>query len=170
MKPLPISVLLGWTSFYFLFLIYAAADRDGFLFIDQINLILHEAGHLLFGWFGATIGLWGGTLLELLVPSALAVYFTMKRDLAATVFCTFFFFENFLYISAYMADARAQVLPLVTVGDPELGAHDWFAIFSSLGLLAHDSQIAHGVRAIGWIGMLGSVVALWYYSRMREQW
>ncbi len=32
-----------------------------------------------------------------------------------------------------MADARVQMLPLVTVGDPSVGGHDWFQIFSRLG-------------------------------------
>lgn len=141
-KPLPRAALFAWTLFYLFFLLYIAANSDGFLFVDQVNLVIHEAGHLLFGWFGPTLGLWGGTLLQLMVPAALAIYFAQGEDLAGAVFSTFFFFENLLYISDYMADARVQALPLVTVGDPEMGVHDWFAIFSSLGVLTHDMQIA----------------------------
>src|SRR5690349_12713098 len=136
-KPLSRTALLVWTAFYLLFLLYIAVERDGFLFVDSVNLVIHEGGHLLFGWFGSTLGLWGGTILQLLVPAALAFYFATKGDLAGAVFCTFFLFENFLYISVYMSDARAQMLPLVTVGDPEQASHDWFEIFSSLGLLSH---------------------------------
>ena len=58
------------------------------------------------------------------------------------------FFENWLNIARYMADARAQELPLVGGGD-----HDWANIFGRWGLLAHDTQIAAVVRAIGWGGM-----------------
>lgn len=158
--PVSKPALWAWLGFYGLFLVYAFADTDGFLFIDQANLIVHEAGHLLFGWFGQTLGLWGGTLFELIVPAALAIYFAVQRQTAAVAFCAFFFFENFLYISAYMADARAQLLPLVTVGDPEFGAHDWFRIFSQLGLLEHDAAIARFVKLIGWMGMLGSAAWL----------
>ena len=56
-----------------------------------------------------------------------------------------------------MADARMQALPLVTVGDTEAGEHDWFRIFSSLGLLQQDTVIAALVKAVGWLGMLATI-------------
>src|SRR3972149_2463730 len=100
-RPVSKFALGAWLVFYGLFLWHAAADRDGFLLMDHVNLIVHEAGHLLFGWFGATLGLWGGTLLELLVPLALVVYFAWQRHASGTAFAAFFFFENFLYIATY---------------------------------------------------------------------
>ena len=159
-RPVPKFALGAWLVFYGLFLWHAAADRDGFLLMDRVNLIVHEAGHLLFGWFGATLGLWGGTLLELLVPLALAAHFTLQRHSSGTAFAAFFFFENFLYIATYMADARAQALPLVTVGDPAAGGHDWFLIFSRWGILQYDTSISGVTRTLGWIGMLATVAWL----------
>jgi len=153
-RPVSKAAFIGWAVFYGLFLLHALTNRSGFLLIDHVNLIVHEAGHLLFSWLGRTPGLWGGTLLELLVPLALAVYFALHRQTTSVAFAVFFFFENFLYIATYMADARAQNLPLITVGDPEAGGHDWFLIFSSLGLLQQDRAIAGVVRALGWLGML----------------
>ena len=164
-RPVSKFALGAWLVFYGLFLWHAAADRDGFLLMDHVNLIVHEAGHLLFGWFGATLGLWGGTLLELLVPLALAVYFALQRHSSGTAFAVFFFFENFLYIAAYMADARTQTLPLVTVGDPAAGGHDWFLIFSRWGVLQYDTSIGGVTMALGWIGMLATVA--WLVKRAR---
>jgi hypothetical protein len=166
-KPISKGALVAWLLFYALVLFHALRARGGFLFIDHVNLLVHEAGHLLFGWLGATLGLWGGTLLELLVPLALAAYFTFQRHTAATAFAAFFFFENFLYIATYMADARSQGLPLVTVGDVEAGGHDWYRIFSSLGLLAYDRVIGGVVRGLGWLGMLATVG--WLVWRARTQ-
>ena len=163
--PVSRASAIGWLSFYGLFLIYAFQNRGGFLFIDSANLVVHEAGHPLFGYFGATLGLWGGTLLELIVPLALALSFAYRRQVAATAFCAFFFFENFLYISAYMADARAQELPLVTTGDPDFVEHDWFRIFSDLGVLQHDTAIAQVTCLLGWIGMLATCGWLIYRWR-----
>jgi hypothetical protein len=145
-------------AFYTVFLVYAFSKHGEFLFIDLANLIVHEGGHLLFGWFGPTLGIWGGTLLQWLVPFLLATYFLFQRQIVAFVFCTFFFFENWLYTATYMADARSMALPLVTVGDPDFAEHDWNTIFSSLGVLAYDTKIAAIVRLLGWIGMLGIVV------------
>lgn len=150
--------LAAWLLFYIVFLAYAFSKHGEFLFIDSANLVVHEGGHLLFGWLGPTLGLWGGTILQWLVPFMLAAYFFTRRQTAAFVFCTFFFFENWLYTATYMADARAMDLPLVTVGDPDFVEHDWHTIFSSLGILQQDTRIAAVVRLLGWCGMLGTMV------------
>jgi hypothetical protein len=157
-KPVSRPALFAWLVFYAAFLAYAFHAHGGFLFIDMANLIVHEGGHNLFGWFGPTLGLWGGTLLQWLVPFLLAAYFFTQRETAGFVFCSFFFFENWLYTATYMADARALVLPLVTTGDPEFAKHDFNAIFSSLGVLNYDTTIAAVVRTLGWCGMIAIVI------------
>src|SRR5437868_13304510 len=129
-KPISRVELAGWVVFYAIFLAYAFRANGGFLFIDNANLVVHEGGHNLFGWFGPTLGLWGGTLLQWLVPLLLASYFFTQRQTTGFAFCLFFFFENWLYTATYMADARAMALPLVTTGDPDNVEHDWHAIFS----------------------------------------
>jgi hypothetical protein len=162
-KPVPRPQLISWLIFYAGFLGYAFSAHGGFLFIDCANLVVHEGGHNLFGWFGPALGLWGGTLLQWLVPFLLAAYFFTERQITGFVFCLFFFFENWLYTATYMADARAQVLPLVTTGDPEFVEHDFYAIFSGLGVLNHDTQIAAVVRLLGWCGMI--TVTMWMARR-----
>ena len=165
-RPLSRGAIAGWLVFYLLFLAYAFSMHGRFLFIDYANLVVHEGGHLLFGWFGRTLGLWGGTILQWLVPLLLAVYFFRERQSAAFVFCLFFFFENWLYTATYMADARAMALPLVTTGDPDFVEHDWNTIFSGLGLLKYDTAIAAVVRVSGWIGMACCVG--WLAARVRQ--
>lgn len=155
--------LIAWLLFYIGFLIYAFRAHGDMLFIDMANLVVHEGGHNLFRWFGPTMSLWGGTGLQWLVPFLLAVYFFVEGQTTGFVFSLFFFFENWLYTATYMADARAQVLPLVTTGDPEFAEHDFFRIFSSLGVLQYDTTIAAIVRLLGWCGMIGTVI--WFASR-----
>ncbi|HET6179770.1 MAG TPA: hypothetical protein VFE61_22805 [Candidatus Sulfotelmatobacter sp.] len=164
-KPVSRPALVAWLVFYAVFLVYAFSAHGGFLFIDSANLVVHEGGHNLFGWFGPTLGLWGGTLLQWMVPFLLAAYFFTERQTAGFVFCLFFFFENWLYTATYMADARDQALPLVTTGDPDFVEHDFYAIFSSLGVLNYDTKIAMVVRVLGWCGMLG--IVLWLVMRLR---
>jgi len=162
-KPVSRPALVGWLIFYVTFLAYAFSAHGGFLFIDSANLVVHEGGHNLFRWFGPTLYIWGGTILQWLVPFLLAVYFFKERETSGFVFCAFFFFENWLYTATYMADARAQVLPLVTTGDSDFVEHDWFTIFSSLGVLNYDTRIAAVIRLLGWLGMIAAVV--WLASR-----
>ena len=165
-KPLSRLAVVAWLVFYAGFLAYAFSEQGGFLFIDSANLVVHEGGHNLFGWFGPTLGLWGGTLLQWLVPFLLAAYFFTQRQTTGFVFCLFFFFENWLYTATYMADARAQELPLVTTGDPDFVEHDFHAIFSGLGVLDYDTKIAMVVRILGWCGMLACVA--WLAWRLRS--
>lgn len=166
-KPISRPAIAAWLVFYGWFLIYAFNAHGGGLFIDNANLIVHEGGHNLFGWFGPTMCLWGGTLLQWLVPFLLAVYFFTERQVAGFVFSLFFFFENWLYTATYMADARVMQLPLVTTGDPEFVKHDWNTIFTSLGVLDYDTRIAAVVRFLGWCGMMACVI--WLGSRARHQ-
>ena len=120
-RPTSRYTVAAWLVFYVVFLIYAFSKHGDFLFIDLANLVVHEGGHLLFGWFGPTLGLWGGTVLQWLVPLLLTAYFFSQRQASAFAFCSFFFFENWLYTATYMADARAMLLPLVTAGHISCG-------------------------------------------------
>jgi hypothetical protein len=168
-QPISRWAIAGWLAFYVFFLLYAFHMHGGYLFIDSANLVVHEGGHLLFAWFGKTLGLWGGTILQWLAPLLLAAYFFHQRQSAAFAFCLFFFFENWLYTATYMADARAMVLPLVTAGNSDYVEHDWNTIFTSLGVLQYDTTIAAVVRAIGWCGMLACVGWLATRARTKSQ-
>jgi hypothetical protein len=166
-RPVSRWAVLAWLIFFVIFMIYAFSTHGGYLFIDSANLVVHEGGHLLFGWFGRILGLWGGTILQWLVPLLLAAYFFRERQAAAFTFCMFFFFENWLYTATYMADARAMALPLVTAGDSEYIEHDWNTIFSSLGVLAYDTGIAAVIRFMGWCGMLACTA--WLATCLRDR-
>ncbi len=162
--PVTRTALAAWLLFYAAFLVHATVDRDGILALNPVNFVAHEAGHLLFGWFGATAALWGGTAGQLLAPALAVLAFATRRDVAGAAFGAFWFFENWLEIAVYVEDARRQALPLVVIGDPA-DPHDWHALLSRLGWLAYDARIARALRALGWLGMLASVA--WFVWRAR---
>lgn len=62
-----------------------------------------------------------------------------------------------------MADAQAQQLPLLSVGRYDSVIHDWNYLFTRLGVLSYGEEIADVVRLIGWLGMIG--VTLWLFWR-----
>jgi hypothetical protein len=154
--------LIAWLVSYCGFLLYAATTDSNFLFLDFVNLIIHEAGHPLFSAFGYIPGILGGTLLELIVPLIFAIAFWWRRHTAGVAFCAFWFFENFLYIGTYMADARRVSLPLVGTGD-----HDWEILFGHWNLMVHDQTIGGWTRGLGWLGMIGTVIWL-SWRRLRS--
>lgn len=167
-QPLSRGAAFGWVAFYSLLLGNALFGGHWVQVLDVVFVPIHEGGHLLFRFLGEWISVAGGTFLQLFVPLALAAYFALHRQLPGTAFCGFFFFEQFLPIATYMADARAQELPLITVGasDGDDVIHDWFYLFSHAGVLEHDTQIAAAFRLLGWCGML-AVFAWFSYRSLR---
>lgn len=162
----------GWqmvvTSVGFGVLFYLLkTDDDGFLsVVDHANLVFHEAGHVIFGILGRTLGLYGGTLGQLAIPLIVGAAFLLQREAVSLAIAGVWFFQNFLNIARYIADARVQLLPLVGGGD-----HDWANILSRWGALAADTRIAGVVTAAGWIGMAavwGWLVWRWAHSSEEE--
>jgi hypothetical protein len=162
-EPVSRGGLTAWMVFYLALIGNAILGGRLLQWFDLVFVPIHEAGHLLFRFFGQWLTVIGGTFLQLFVPFALALYFLLRRQLPGTAFCAFFFFEQFLPIGTYMADARSQSLQYVTVGDPELAVHDWFYLFSHAGILRHDTQIGGTFRLLGWVGMLA--VTFWFSWR-----
>ncbi len=120
--------------------------------LDSANLAFHEAGHPLFGFLWGRLGVYGGTLMQLLMPGACAVEMYRERKFRSYHFCVIWFAENLLNIARYMADARAHELPLVGGLDPD-DAHDWTIILNRWGVLSWDIALANGVRVLA-VGLM----------------
>ncbi len=134
------------------------ANNNYFGLIDYVNLAFHEAGHFILGISGNQfILVCGGTLGQLFVPGAFAVYFFIKKDYRAFLFTLFWFFQNFINISIYMADAPYQNLPLLG-GDGTV--HDWVYLCGELRCLHLIENLAKVVRVAGTLGMIASIMAL----------
>jgi hypothetical protein len=142
------------------------ASEPGFIFgLDHANLLFHEAGHPIVGIFSTRLETYGGTLGQLVFPVALAVSFWRKGQALAFAAAVIWFFENWLNIARYMADARALELPLLGGGD-----HDWNTIFTRWNVLQYDTEIAGTVKFIGWTGMALPILWIvwrWWCDRKR---
>ena len=153
--------LIGFGIGVGLFSLLILASESGFVFlIDHANLLFHEAGHPIISLFSSRLEPYGGTIGQLVFPIVLAVSFWRKDQPLSFAGSLLWFLENWLNIARYMADARAQELPLVGGGD-----HDWNTIFGRWNVLAYDTHIASVVKILGWIGMAAAcfwVVWRWY--------
>ncbi len=115
--------------------IVLARTENPFSIIHWVNIPFHEAGHVLLMPFGRTLHILGGTLGQLAVPAILAGYFLLKqRGPFSAAVCFWWFGENIVDSSFYMADARALKLDLIGGGE-----HDWNNLFYDFGLLGEDS-------------------------------
>src|SRR4051812_37744931 len=170
-KPVSTAGTFIGASIYAWGLIFFFTHTGYMFMIDNVNLPIHEGGHIIFGAFGSEeLMVWGGTLMQLLVPFALAAGFAYRREISGTAFCAFMFFENFLGVATYMADAREQNLPLVTVGPAEYVEHDWNHILTHLNLLEYDRTFASWLRAAAYIGIIATIAwLLWHWWAGKQE-
>jgi len=167
-QPVRTAALAGITLGFLLLAVLAVRSDQGWIpLLDGVNLVFHEAGHPLFGLLGwEVLTILGGTLMQLLVPLLACGAFWLRRDAVGATATGIWAFENLLNIARYVADARAQVLPLVGGGE-----HDWAELLGRWGLLAQDTSIAQIIRAFGWLGMLACWAWLawrWHRSQPRQ--
>ena len=128
--------------------------------LDSANLAFHEAGHPIFGLLSNRLAVYGGTLMQLLMPAACAWECYRREQPYGFYACLIWVGENLLNIARYMADARAHELPLVGGLDPN-DFHDWTEILSRWGLLNQDSTLAFLVRAAAIALMVWVLIRAW---------
>jgi hypothetical protein len=155
--PVSGAALLAVLAFAALCLGFHAFGEQGWVpVLDSFNLALHEAGHPLVGLFSERLMVYGGTLFQLAFPVAVAWHFHRRGHAVGVAVSCVWLGENLLNVARYMADARAQLLPLVGGGE-----HDWTEILSRWGLLASDVRLAGLLRVIATLVMVGACVWLW---------
>ncbi len=133
--------------------------------LDSANLVFHEAGHVIFGLFSPSLSIYGGTLMQLLIPGLCAFVLYGQGKYGGSYFCLVWFAENLLNVARYMADARAQQLPLIGGMDPR-DAHDWTHILNNWGLLSHDIFLANVTRSFALLIMAWAIWLALRRSRM----
>ena len=126
-------------------------------FIDGVNLLVHEAGHVFFGFLGAVLGVLGGTLLQLLFPIAFIAYFWRRGQRFEAGVCGVWASESAMYTAEYMADAQVQALPLVGGH-----IHDWHWLLSRAGILGACEELALAVHIMA---TLAAISAVWLVLR-----
>ena len=135
---------------------HLARTPGQYRWLDSLDLAIHEAGHLVFAFGGEFLAILGGTLLQLLIPSAFIVALRRQGDPHGATVPLWWLGQNCLNIAVYIKDARAQELPLVGGGE-----HDWTMLLDRMGLLARDIAIGRAVAAVGLMLFLAAFVLGW---------
>lgn len=135
------------------------------------NFMLHEMAHILTAFLPALLTAAAGSVSELILGLALIVGAFKTRSYFASMFCFLWFMLSCLSTSSYMADARAQELQLVSLGNgfssSEGVVHDWNFIFGELGLLKLDTFIAGTMWLIGLLtGLFGLALGVYLMFKM----
>jgi hypothetical protein len=159
MKDVHGYTVVGWSILLLVCLLWTyplLSENNPWIPLDYTNFVIHEMGHLLLFWAAEFVVIIGGSLFQLLVPFLIGGYFLVRRSLYAVGFFVFWLGDSMINLAAYIADARAQVLPIVG------GRHDWNWILGQLGQLHNDLAIAGVVYFLGRLSVLiGLAVMIW---------
>lgn len=142
--------------FFMIYLLYQNIFNPNYFgFIKYFDLIIHESGHWIFMFFGETLTILGGSLMQLIIPIVFIFSFWRQSDYFGMSFCLAWLGDNLFYVATYIADARARALPLL---GGESSAHDWYALLSRWDMLNYDTMIASAVNLLGVVIMVIAVV------------
>lgn len=150
--------LLFWIYLaYFTFRVVSKRLETIDAFLHNIDLPIHEFGHLFFGIiFGnGLIMIAGGSLFQVIFPCILTGALFFNKDYFGGFVCSIWVGESLVDVSYYISDASTRDLPLIT-GDPD--THDWFNILSELNILNWDTTIGRFVFFTGSIVMITGVI------------
>ncbi len=135
--------------------------------VDGFDLLVHEAGHPIFGLLGWRFLMFlGGTLAQLAVPAAAAAAFAARRQPASFAVALVWLGLNLVNVGTYAGDGQARLLPLLAA---DADAHDWWNMLGMLGLRARAPAIGGSIAALGWAlqaGAPGWALARWLAARL----
>ena len=122
--------------------------------LDGANFIFHEAGHVLFLFFGQFLQILGGSLTQVAIPLMCTGYFARQRQVAASAATLFWTGESITHVAIYIADGRVMGLPL---HGGERVIHDWNYLLGRLSLVNHAENLGRLAFAVGVIGILSAL-------------
>ena len=133
-------------------------------FLHNLNLPVHETGHIVFRIFGSeVITSLGGSLFQTIMPLVFCFALWINpRDLFGASIALWWAFENLIDVAPYIEDALPMKLMLISGGtgaEAPYGFHDWNFILSETGLLLKCDSIASTVYTVGYVGM--ALCVLW---------
>lgn len=167
---------LLWFFFVYLFLqiLNFNQGRMDNIFLGGLYFIqfgVHEASHLIFGFMPAVFVAASGSLSEIVFTSLVVIAAFKAKAYFAGIFGLLWVMMAMNSAGIYMADARAQAMPLIGPGDTV--QHDWHFVFSQLGWLNADTAIGGSLRIFGdVIGAVALVYGLfllvWLFAERSE--
>ncbi|HYJ90212.1 MAG TPA: hypothetical protein VEV84_02805 [Pyrinomonadaceae bacterium] len=134
-------------------------------FLDNVDLPIHEFGHLLFGPFGEFLMVAGGSLFQVIFPAIFVGYFIWQRSYYSASIVLFWVGQSILNVWVYAADAVVMQLMLTSGFTGSEGSfHDWNYLLTMTGLLGSTKLVAGIIRLAGTLVIISAGVLSIYYS------
>lgn len=145
---------------------YAMWAHNWVLVVDHATLALHEAGHPALGLVSERLMVYGGSFFQLLFPALVCRHFIKQGQAIGLAFGLGWLSTAVHSMGVYIADARAQALPLVGNGHR---LHDWTEILGRWGLMAWDERLGGLAAAMSWAIMGMALLLLWRLWRSQGE-
>lgn len=153
-------------SLYFLWI---ALDPMQGSFLDNVDLPIHETGHLLFNPFGEFMMVAGGSIFQVLFPLVFVGYFLWNYKRYSAAIVGLWVGQSILNVWVYAADAVAGKLVLTSgLTGSEGGFHDWNYLLTATGLIGSTDVVAGFIRMTGTLTIIASAAAAVYYALHSE--
>jgi len=156
-------ILIGLGALY---CFYYFSTLDQWHFIDSVNLLIHEAGHVIFLPFGEFLTIAGGSLMQLIVPSLFVGYFIKTGQKYSAAITMYWLAINFFSVGHYASDAVLMQLPLL--GGDNSG-HDWHNMLLMTGLLNQTKIIAGLIFVLGFACIFAALYFTYRQAAKPEQ-
>jgi hypothetical protein len=150
---------------FFVYFGWIALDPMGGSFLDNVDLPIHEFGHLLFRPFGEFMMVAGGSLFQIILPAIFVGYFLWQRSYYSAAMVLFSVGQTILNVWVYASDAVVMQLVLTSGFTGSEGSfHDWNYLLSATGLLSSTKTIAGIIRFTSTLVIISAGVLSVYYS------
>jgi hypothetical protein len=149
-------------SIYFLWIAWDPMQGS---FLNNVDLPIHETGHLLFRPFGEFLMVAGGSLFQVIMPAIFVGYFVWKKQFYSAAVIGLWVGQSILSVWVYAADAVKMQLVLTSgFTGSEGGFHDWNYLLERTGLLNSTQTVAGVIRLFGTAVIVVSEVTAVYFS------
>jgi len=149
-------------SIYFLWIAWDPMQGS---FLDNVDLPIHETGHLLFRPFGEFMMVAGGSLFQVIMPVIFVAYSVWRKQFYSAAIVGLWVGQSILNVWVYAADAVKMQLVLTSgFTGTEGGFHDWNYLLDSIGLLNSTNKVAGLIRFLGTVAIIASTVSAIYSS------
>ena len=159
MKKDPLKLTVA--AFAVIYFFWCAYDPYQWHLIDGVNLVIHEAGHLIFRPFGEFMMIAGGSLFQVIMPGLFVGYFWYQRKFYSGALVLFWVGESILNVSVYAGDSIALQLPLLGGQD---SVHDWNYLLTALNLLPATAKVAGAIRLLGTLTIIMAAAGAYQFS------
>ncbi len=153
------AVLLG---IYFFWIAYDPMQGS---FLDNVDLPIHETGHLLFRLFGEFMMIAGGSLFQVIFPAIFVGYFIWQKSYYSAALVLLWVGQSILNVWVYASDAVVMQLVLTSGSTGAEGSfHDWNYMLTATGLIDSTKGVAKTIRFVGTLTIIIACVSAIYFS------